>query len=137
MPEETVWTGTSSQLKNLPAFVLCLLVIPIPWAIWRWLDVKSRIFRLTSERLLIESGVLNKTTETLELYRVRDLQVSQPFLLRLFGLQNLTLLTSDTSTPQIVVDYVPVELGLADKFREQVEACRQKKRVREIDIADA
>ena len=137
MAEETVWTGTSSQLKNLGPFVLCLLVIPIPWAIWRWLDVKSRVFRLTSERLLIESGVLNKTTETLELYRVRDLQVSQPFLLRLFGLQNLTLLTSDTSTPQIVVDYVPAGLGLADKFREQVEACRQKKRVREIDIADA
>ncbi|HEX8312592.1 MAG TPA: PH domain-containing protein [Chthoniobacteraceae bacterium] len=137
MPEETVWTGTSSQLKNLGPFVLCLLVIPIPWAVWRWLDVKSRVFRLTSERLLIESGVFNKTTETLELYRVRDLQVTQPFLLRLFGLQKLTLLTSDTSTPQIVVDYVPTELGLADKFREQVEACRQKKRVREVDIADA
>ena len=136
MAEETIWTGTSSQLKNLGAFLLCLLVIPIPWAIWRWLDVKSRVYRLTSERLLIESGVFNKGTETLELYRVRDLQVSQPFLLRLFGLQNLTLLTSDPSTPQIVVDYIPTELGLADKFREQVEACRQKKRVREIDITE-
>ena len=134
MAEETIWTGTSSQVKNLGAFLLCILIIPIPWAVWRWLEVRNRIFQLTSERLLITSGVINKTTDTLELYRVRDLRVAQPFLLRMFGLQNLQLLTSDSSTPEVVVDYVPVDLKLSDRFREQVEQCRVKKGVRELDI---
>lgn len=134
MAEETIWTGTSSQLKNLGAFLLCLLIIPIPWAVWRWLEVRNRVFQLTSERLLITSGVINKTTETLELYRVRDLRVAQPFLLRIFGLQNLQLLTSDSSTPEVVVDYVSADLKLSDRFREQVEHCRVKKGVRELDI---
>jgi uncharacterized membrane protein YdbT with pleckstrin-like domain len=134
MPEETIWTGTSSQLKNLGAFLLCILVIPIPWAFWRWLQVKNRVYQLTTERLLISSGVINKSTETLELYRVRDLQVAQPFWLRLFGLHNIHLITTDTSTPEIIVDYIPADLKLPDKFREQVEQCRVKKRVREIDI---
>ena len=37
MAEETLWSGTSSQLKNLGIYLLCILVIPIPWAIARWL----------------------------------------------------------------------------------------------------
>jgi uncharacterized membrane protein YdbT with pleckstrin-like domain len=134
MPEETIWSGTSSQVKNLGAFVACLLVIPIPWAIYRWLVVRTTTFRLTSERLITEHGILNKTSDTLELYRVRDQQVTQPLVQRLFGLHTIQLLTADTSTPSVVIDYVPVELGLQDKFRAQVEECRTRKRVRSLDI---
>ena len=134
MAEQPVWTGTSSQLKNLGVFLLGILIIPIPWALWRWLQVKHRVYQLTNERLLITSGVLNKTTEALELYRVRDLQVSQPFFLRLFGLQNIHLLTTDSSTPEVIIDYIPSDLKLPDKVRNQVEQCRVAKRVREIDI---
>ena len=134
MPEQTIWTGRSSQWKNLGHFLLCLLVVPIPWAIWQWLVVRSRVFKLTTERLIIEEGVLNKTTEALELYRVRDWQVTQPFWLRLVGLQNIALITSDSSTPQLVVDCIPAELNLGDKFREYIEESRQVKKLREIDI---
>lgn len=136
MAEETLWSGTASQLKNFWAFVLCLLVIPIPWAIYRWLAVKTTTYRLTTERLLTERGIFNKTIDTLELYRVRDMQVTEPFFPRLFGLQNIHLLTADTSTPSVVIDHIPTALGLADKFRAQVEDCRQRKRVRTVDVED-
>lgn len=136
MPEETLWSGTSSQVKNLGAWISCILVIPIPWAIYRWLAVKTTTYRLTTERLITERGILNKTTDTLELYRVRDQQVTAPFWQRLFGLQTIHLLTADTSTPSVTIDYIPASLGLADKFRAQVEECRQRKRVRSVDIED-
>jgi uncharacterized membrane protein YdbT with pleckstrin-like domain len=134
MAEQTLWSGHSSQLKNLKAFLLCIVVVPIPWAFLEWLRVKNRVYLLTSERLLITSGIFSKTTETLELYRVRDLQVLQPFFQRLFGLQTLRLITSDSSTPEVVLDYLPVSFGLADKFREHIEKCRMQKRVREVDL---
>src|SRR4051812_17932458 len=121
MAEEKVWTGTSSQVKNLGAFLLCLLVVPIPWAFWRWLTVKCHVYELTTERLLTTTGVINKSTDTLELYRVRDLQVVQPFFLRLFGLETITLITSDASTPNVTIDYIPTALKLGDKFREHLE----------------
>ncbi len=136
MSEETLWSGTSSQIKNLGAFVLCLLIIPIPWAIYRWLLVKTTTYRLTTERLLTERGILNKTTDTLELYRVRDLQVTGPFFERMFGLQTIHLITADTSTPNVHLDAIPASLGLADKFRVQVEECRMRKRVRSFDMED-
>ena len=136
MAEETLWQGTSSQLKNFWAFVLCLLVIPIPWAIYRWLVVKTTTYRLTTERLITERGILNKTTDTLELYRVRDQQVTAPFTQRLFGLQTIALLTTDTSTPSLVLDFIPASLGLPDKFRHQIEEARMRKRVRTVDLED-
>jgi uncharacterized membrane protein YdbT with pleckstrin-like domain len=137
MPEENLWSGTSSQLKNLGVFVLCILIIPIPWAIARWLAVKTTTYRLTTERLITERGIFTKTTDTLELYRVRDMQTRQSFLERLYGLQTVQLLTADTSTPTLVIDYVPTSLGLPDKLRVQVEACRMSKRVRTVDVEDS
>ena len=136
MSEQTIWEGHSSQVKNFWPFVSCLLVIPIPWAIYRWLAVKTTTYRLTTERLVTEHGILSKTMDTLELYRVRDLQVTQPFWIRLFGLENIHLITADTSTPCLIIDCVPKDLTLPDKFRVQVEAARMAKRVRTVDLED-
>jgi uncharacterized membrane protein YdbT with pleckstrin-like domain len=132
--ETVIWKGTSSQLKNFWWFASCLLVIPIPWAIWAWLKVKCHVYTLTTERLLIEDGVFNKSKDTLELYRVRDLQVTEPFWQRLFGLQNIQLLATDITTENLILDYIPNEAGLPDHFRKQVEECRQRKRVREVGV---
>jgi uncharacterized membrane protein YdbT with pleckstrin-like domain len=136
MSEQTLWRGTSSQVKNFWPFVSCILVIPIPWAIYRWLAVKTTVYQLTTERLLTERGILNKTTDTLELYRVRDLQITQPFWIRLFGLENINMITADASTPSVVLDCVPKSLGLPDQFRKQVEEARLRKRVRTVDLED-
>ena len=136
MSEENVWTGTSSQLKNFWAFVLCILVIPIPWAVYRWLAVKTTTYRLTSERLLTTRGIFSTVTDTLELYRVRDLEMAQTFIQRLFGLQDIVLLSADESTPRVVLDFIPTALALPDKIRAQVEACRLAKRVRTVDMED-
>lgn len=134
MAEQSIWTGTSSQLKNLGLWLLSILIIPLPWALWQWLVVKNRVYQLTSERLLITSGVINKMTETLELYRIRDLQVAQPLLQRMFGLHAIHLITTDSSTPELILDFIPTSAGLPDKLREHIEKCRMQKRVREVDI---
>jgi uncharacterized membrane protein YdbT with pleckstrin-like domain len=132
--ETILWKGTSSQWKNFWWFVSCILIVPIPWAIWSWLKVKCHIFTLTNERLLTEDGVFNKTHETLELYRVRDLQVVEPFLHRLVGLQRIRLLATDLTTEVVEMDFIPKAAGLPDVLRKKVEECRQKKRVREIGV---
>jgi len=136
MAEENIWSGTSSQLKNFWAFVACLLVIPIPWAIYRWLLVKSTIYRLTTARLVTTRGIFSTVTDSLELYRVRDLEMTQSFTQRLFGLQDIVLLTADELSPRILIDHIPVALALPDKIRAHVEACRVAKSVRTVDVED-
>ena len=138
MAEETVWRGTSSQWKNFGIFVLCglfcWLIVPIFFALARYLQTKCRIYELTNERLKITEGVFSKVTDTLELYRVKDLETRQPFLYRLVGVENIHVNTSDLTTPFIFIEAISVTVGLADKLRNQVETIRQQKGVREIDI---
>jgi uncharacterized membrane protein YdbT with pleckstrin-like domain len=108
--------------------------VPIFIALARYLQTKNKIYELTTERLKTTEGVFSKATETLELYRVKDIEVRQPFIYRMCGLENIHVQTSDLSSPSILIDAIPVVLTLGDKMRNQVEAVRQLKRVREIDI---
>jgi uncharacterized membrane protein YdbT with pleckstrin-like domain len=138
MSEEVVWRGTSSQWKNFGVYLLCgllcWLIVPIFFALARYLQTKCKIFELTTQRFKITSGVFSKVTETLELYRVKDIETRQPFLSRLVGVENVQMNTSDTSSPLVLIEAVSSSVGLADKLRNQVEIIRQQKRVREIDI---
>jgi uncharacterized membrane protein YdbT with pleckstrin-like domain len=138
MPEETVWRGTSSQWKNAGLYILCglfcWLIVPIFIALARYLQTKNKIYELTTERLKITEGVFNKVTDTLELYRVKDITTRQPFLYRMFHIENIAVNTSDASSPFILVEAIPSIVGFADKMRNQVEAVRMQKGVREIDV---
>ena len=138
MAEETIWRGSSSQLKNLGIFILCglfcWLIVPIFIGLTRYLQTKNHVFELTNERLKITEGIFSKVTETLELYRVKDIEVLQPFWYRILGLENIKVNTSDLSSPVIFLEGIPQSVGLADKLRNQVETIRMLKKVREIDI---
>ncbi len=133
-----VWRGTSSQWKNFGVFILCALfcwlIVPIFIALARYLQMKNKVYELTTERLKTTEGVFSKVTDTLELYRVKDLEKRQPFFYRLVGVENVALNTSDASSPFILIEAIPSSVGLADKIRNQVEAVRAQKGVREIDV---
>jgi uncharacterized membrane protein YdbT with pleckstrin-like domain len=139
MPEETpIWNGSPSQIVNLPGYLLCILffwlVVPLFVMLWQWLVLRNTRYELTSERLKLRHGVLNKEMNDLELYRVRDYKFEQPFFLRIFGLGNITLQTSDSTTPVLVIRAIRDGERLRDMIRNAVEACRVKKGVREVDL---
>jgi membrane protein YdbS with pleckstrin-like domain len=126
--------SNSPQLRNLSPVILLILIVPIFIALARYLKTKNKIYELTSERVKISEGIFSKVTDTLELYRVKDLETRQPFLYRLVGIENVQLNTSDASSPFILIEAIPSAVGLADKIRNQVETIRTQKSVREIDV---
>jgi hypothetical protein len=67
---------------------------------------------------------------------VRDLKIVQPLTHRLLGLENVELYTSDASTADVDLDFVPVSLELGDRIRKCVEACRSAKNVRMMDVVE-
>ena len=138
-PERTLWTGSPSQVVNLGPFIgwglLFWLVIPLFIIVWRWLEVRNLRYELSTERLKIRHGVLNKKMDELELYRVRDYKLEQPLFLRIFGLGNIRLQTADRTNPHVTLRAIRDGEGLREQIRNAVEACRVAKRVRDLDIA--
>ena len=136
--EKLIWSGSPSQVINIPVFALCVLliwlVVPLFIIVWKWLVTRMTRYELTTERLRTRSGVLNKKLDELELYRVRDYKLDQPVWLRLFSLGNIILQTSDLSNPTIVLRAIPNSENVREQIRTYVEACRVKKGVRELDV---
>jgi|ERR1700730_164931 len=124
----------SPATKNSSPYILFLLAVPIFMALARYLQTKNNVYELTNERIKISEGVFSRVTDTLELYRVKDLEIQQPFLYRLVGIENVQLNTSDASSPSVLVNAVPSNATLGDKIRNHVEMIRAQKGVREIDV---
>ncbi|HUR57122.1 MAG TPA: PH domain-containing protein [Opitutaceae bacterium] len=159
-PEETpVWRGTPSQWSNFGTYLFCLLlaggivtgyllvpevkrtplillglVVPVVWALARWIGTKMQRYEITSERIKITTGLLSRRTNELELYRVRDYSVVEPFWLRLVGCGSIVLSTADRTTPSVVLRAVPQAAHLKDQIRLHTEKMRQRRGVRDLEI---
>ena len=132
--EREVWSGSPSQWQNLWAWVACLLLIPIPWALWRALATRSTRYVLTDQRLKNSRGVFNRITDDLELYRVKDTHFQQTFWQRMVGIGDIVLSTSDTTTPTVVLADIADAESVRVRIRALVEQRRDAKRVRELDV---
>ena len=124
-------------MTNIVPFILCLLIIPIPWAFYRWLKTRYHVYEVTSQRIRETTGIFSKQTDDLELYRVKDMRLEQPFFLRMFNAGHIVLLTSDRTSESYVLRSVRPDGGpraLMDTIRRCVETRRDQKRVREIDM---
>jgi uncharacterized membrane protein YdbT with pleckstrin-like domain len=136
--EEHVWSGTPSQIVNLGSFIILSiffwLIFPLFIILWKWLVIKCTKYELTNQRLKKQYGVLNKKIDELELYRIKDYKLDQPFFLRLFSLGNIVLKTSDKSHPTVIIPAVSESAELREKIRSLVENLRDQKRIREVDF---
>jgi membrane protein YdbS with pleckstrin-like domain len=138
--EESLWTGRPSQIVNLVSFILCgltcWLIIPLFVALKNWLTIKCTTYELTNQRFRTTRGVLSRRIDELELYRVKDTSLVQPFFLRLFSRANIVMTTSDASTPLVTIEAIQYEdaVRLRETIRLHVEELRDRKRVRQIDV---
>jgi uncharacterized membrane protein YdbT with pleckstrin-like domain len=132
--EKEVWSGGPSQWQNLWVWVSCVLIVTIPWALWRALVTRNTRYLLTDQRLKNTRGVFNRVTDDLELYRVKDTHFQQTFWQRMVGIGDIVLSTSDTTTPTVVLADIRDAEGVRERVRALVEQRRDAKRVRELDV---
>jgi hypothetical protein len=77
--------------------------------------------------------VFTKTTEDLELYRVRDTRFEQSLFERMVGLGEIVLFTTDETSQQLSLPFIRDAEAVREKVRGLVEARRDAKRVRYLD----
>jgi uncharacterized membrane protein YdbT with pleckstrin-like domain len=157
-PQETLlWRGTPSQWTNFGTYLFCLilaaavvaaylfvappqplilagLALPLLWALGRWIATRCQRYEVTSERVKITTGLLSRRSSELELYRVRDYTIVEPFWLRIVGCGNVVLETADNSNPRLVLHAVPHAATLKDQIRTHTERMRQRRGVRALEI---
>lgn len=148
-PEVTVHQCTPSQIVNLKSFVFAglaaigivilaittdtpilysLLVLPLGYAIWKYLVIKSTKLVLTDQRLIVTTGIFTRRTNETELYRVRDTSIEEPFFYRIFGVGNVIIYSTDEAEGKLHFNAYSKPHWIKDQIRNNAETCRQKKR---------
>jgi uncharacterized membrane protein YdbT with pleckstrin-like domain len=156
-PETVLWRGHTSQWIHFWYYFFCVvlaagalagvpftgglsavaLVVPIGMWMARWWITRTTLYELTTQRLKVTRGILNRRLDELELFRVKDYVMDQPLFLRLVGLGNITLVTSDATTHSIVLRAIADVQAVRETLRTAVQSERDRKRVREIDVGGA
>jgi len=166
MAEDTIWKGSPAQIVNLKWNLLAVLLIIlgaagfyylpeagftttkalgflayllVPALVWfiPWLQVNAEQYELTPERLKMRKGVLNRESDELELYRVRDTTVYEPFFLRIFGAGHVVVQSSDRTHPELKIRAIRQPEKLRQDIRGAVEKMRESKHVRDVDMGVA
>lgn len=152
--ETPLWKGHSSQWVHFWYYFFCILIaigcgfaavatgglaaigLVVPFLMWviRWWLTKCTSYELTTQRLKISTGIFNKHLDELELFRVKDYSMVRPFFLRMMGLGHVTMVTSDISTPTVSIKAIPNVEQVREMLRTAVQAERDRKRVRELDM---
>ena len=76
-----------------------------------YLEKKNTRYRLSPERLTVESGIFSKTMSNLELWRVSDIQFKQSATQVVFGDCTIELITKDISHPVMHINGLSVRRG--------------------------
>lgn len=113
-----------------------------------WQDRKRPIFglplsftkyKLTDEKLLIETGVLSIAQEEIRLYRIMDISVKCTLFQRLFNVGTIHCCSADKSCPEFDIKDVKNAIQVKELLSKNVEEERQRKRIgtREYMTADS
>lgn len=93
------------------------------------LDRRSTHIRVSSQTIDIESGIFGRTIDTLQLWRIRDIDFEQTFTERLLGIARIRILSHDQRQPNLVLRGLPGSRDLFDRIRDQISIARQARNV--------
>ncbi len=114
------------------AFVALALVI----AAYKWFANLAVTYEVTEDRLILHKGILAKSIDEIELYRIKDIRLNFSLINQWAGIGTITLLSSDETTggrPFIIHDVEQAQ-ARREKLRDLVNAARRLRGVREFDM---
>ena len=100
-----------------------------------WLKVVTVAYRVDTLRVEVESGIVSKKIDNLELWRVKDLQFRQGIVQRILDAGDVVLVTSDATNPRVVIGGIKGARDLYEKLRDAVDAARRGKGVLGVEQA--
>ncbi len=118
------------------AWPLLATALAIAVVLVKWLANLAATYEITPERLILRRGLIMKSIDEIELYRVKDVRLNFSILNQMVRIGTLTLTSSDETTRpgELVIREVPSARPRREELRRLVDLARQKRRVREIDM---
>jgi len=102
----------------------------------RWLQNRAASYEITDQRLIVRRGLIMKSIDEIELYRVKDVRVDFSVINQIADIGTITITSTDRTTGDaaFVLRDVPAARERREGLRKLVDRARQLRGVREIDV---
>ena len=116
--------------------VLLVPALALLAVLLHWLAALATTYEVTDQRLILRRGLLMKTIDEIELYRIKDVRLDYSVLNQLADIGTITLTSTDRTTGDtaFVLRDVPMARDRREGLRGLVERARQRRGVRELDV---
>lgn len=131
-PEETVLEFRSLIVTSVLRLLLCVLTLGIAWIVLR-IRQGGLAYLVTTQRLEIRSGLFSIRRRSVDLFRIQDIEVTEPFFLRLRGAGQIRILAMDKAEPELLLDATPDVRSVHVTLRQLVQQERRRMNVRLIE----
>lgn len=118
-------------------YPLALTVISIAVILAKWVQNLAAAYEVTEERLIIRRGIIFKSIDDVELYRVKDIRIDFSLLNQWANIGTICIRSSDETTQagDLILRHVEHAQRRREELHRHVETARQRRRVSEIDLA--
>jgi uncharacterized membrane protein YdbT with pleckstrin-like domain len=136
-PEETtedvLFEGRPALVPGLGALFLAILTLGLA-LIYFALRRLGLHYKVTTQRIVVETGVFSKQMQQTDIYRITDYVVERPFSQRLLGTGNIVVEAMDRTTPSLRLESLKTDVVvLYEKLRAATEAEKRRRGVRVVD----
>lgn len=131
MELKSSWKAYAGSIGIAIFCIFPIATLPITFIILAvvWVALKVNRYKITDERLILTSGIISRKVEEIELFRIKDVTVSQGVLGRIFDVGDVKIESVDDSTPIMKIRGIDNPLEVKEKLRKLYRAARKKERV--------
>lgn len=129
MVERNIYVGRLPIIHSVTQYFWIMITLGTAWIFYIYRSFRVKYY-ITSQRIKIETGLLSRVTETIELFRVEDFEVKSPFAMRFMGYGILIIKSTDRTKPYLEIPGIPDAGKIADQLRECILIERQKRGIK-------
>ena len=123
--EKTLWQGHPSGLYYIGhwivaiLFIFPLVTIPISLILilYAVLDQKTKVFTLTTRKVMMQSGIISRKTSEVSMRDIRVVNMSQGILERIFGLGTVQIGSAGTAGIEVEFRGIQNPANVRDQIR--------------------
>jgi len=132
----TLWALAKGTLIDWAWIFPAMLVAGLVILAVKYLDYLATTYELTADRLILNKGIIAKSIDEIELYRIKDVRIDFTIINQMADIGRITITSSDETTRKapLVIRDVAQARARREKLRELVDAARRQRGVREIDM---
>lgn len=141
--------GLATVLLGIAGFAM-LIAAAGDWGAWpllltafallivlaKWIANMAARYDITTDRLIVRRGIVFKSIDEIELYRVKDVRLNFTLLNQWADIGTISLSSSDETTRvgELSLRHIERAQQRREDLRRLVDAARQRRGVREIDM---